>query len=593
MKFVSLLLAILFSINALAALPLQGKGQGESSYAEINKLTVGNKLMTRVSATEVNIETGNFNIIDNPSFNAPVVSNATQGWTVTATGTATCTIATSTSSPMDGEKQYLVLTGLGGASGGTCSLKQSPTTSKRANAIVGFSYLPDPLGSCPGGNPTLTVRTLVNGTATTSQDGTNCGTSSTWQSFYVNEVTGSTSTGVEVLLTIPASTSSNFGIDRARVAPGDYTAPSVETQSYIANLTSGNAQNTLISSKGSGLFSVSTVSSKIRFTALKRVSMVVEGTSSYSSTAPTSCGAEVLFNGNHISGEQNFIASGGSNNQQCAAGGTSILDPGDYMEYDSYVYSGGTFSNGWVSVTAVSASQVQVLSSQCGANCETTFEAFISSTGVVSGEKLDWISGNCTANATNNACTLVSSVFSVAPNCTLGKSGGSGESYVNVTSDDALAVFFTNSSGSGGTKTDTYISCTKTGADYQASKILLGSTLDGVKSQGTITGADFQSVYFGGNATCSAACTTGTCTICRQTGTKITSVTFSSTGVYRLNGLDGTKYICLGTRSGATNGPILTDTNANQNASYAQVVGASSSTVENSYGAVYCFGDTL
>jgi hypothetical protein len=51
---------------------------------------------------------------------------------------------------------------------------------------------------------------------------------------------------------------------------------------------------------------------------------------------------------------------------------------------------------------------------------------------------------------------------------------------------------------------------------------------------------DIQSVYFAQGA----ACTTGTCTINNQIGNRITSVTWTSTGCYRLNGIDGTRYNC-------------------------------------------------
>jgi hypothetical protein len=59
------------------------------------------------------------------------------------------------------------------------------------------------------------------------------------------------------------------------------------------------------------------------------------------------------------------------------------------------------------------------------------------------------------------------------------------------------------------------------------------------------SGADIQSVYFGSGADCATNCSTGTCVICnRGAGSKITSITWQSTGVYRLNGIDGTKYNC-------------------------------------------------
>jgi hypothetical protein len=74
----------------------------------------------------------------------------------------------------------------------------------------------------------------------------------------------------------------------------------------------------------------------------------------------------------------------------------------------------------------------------------------------------------------------------------------------------------------------------------------LAGGANGVYSKGNNGQVDYQLVVFGSSSDCTAACTTGTCTTCRQTGGKITSVTWDSTSCYRLNGIDGTKYSCIG-----------------------------------------------
>ena len=76
---------------------------------------------------------------------------------------------------------------------------------------------------------------------------------------------------------------------------------------------------------------------------------------------------------------------------------------------------------------------------------------------------------------------------------------------------------------------------------------IVGSFVDSVKSLGSGSGVDIQQVFFGSGTNCTSACTTGTCSICNQTGSKITSVTWVSSGRYRINGLDGNKYSCNGT----------------------------------------------
>jgi len=84
-------------------------------------------------------------------------------------------------------------------------------------------------------------------------------------------------------------------------------------------------------------------------------------------------------------------------------------------------------------------------------------------------------------------------------------------------------------------------------------------TGDQVTAKGAVN-TDIQRVFFGSGANCATPCTTGNCTICRQVGNRITSVSFVSTGAYNVNGLDGTKYECNGNGFGAANyNTIFTD----------------------------------
>lgn len=84
----------------------------------------------------------------------------------------------------------------------------------------------------------------------------------------------------------------------------------------------------------------------------------------------------------------------------------------------------------------------------------------------------------------------------------------------------------------------------------KAKDTMVAEITDMAKSEGS-GGVDIQSVYFGSGADCSSVCSTGTCTICRKLGNKITSVFKSgTTGVYFINGLDKAVYICSG--SGTT-----------------------------------------
>ncbi len=110
----------------------------------------------------------------------------------------------------------------------------------------------------------------------------------------------------------------------------------------------------------------------------------------------------------------------------------------------------------------------------------------------------------------------------------------------------------------------------------------------GVTSLSTAS-ADIQSVYFGSSTGdgCVAVCTTGTCAICKQIGTGITSVTYAgSTGQYNINGIDGTKYNCVGQADATTQVPTFHA----RNSSTASLVRIVTNSVNAGRASVICFG---
>lgn len=115
-------------------------------------------------------------------------------------------------------------------------------------------------------------------------------------------------------------------------------------------------------------------------------------------------------------------------------------------------------------------------------------------------------------------------------------------------------------------------------------------SVTGVVYSSGATGVDIQSFRFGSGATCNAECSS-TCTICNQIGTKLTSVTRQSTGVYRFNGIDGTKYNCNGTGiAGADLGIFFHEIN-NSTSSYVQAtITNSGGSLGNAYMMVNCVG---
>lgn len=217
--------------------------------------------------------------------------------------------------------------------------------------------------------------------------------------------------------------------------------------------------------------------------------------------------------------------------------------------------------------------------------CTDTFSAKISAAGVVTDENVDWINGPATVATSTFTIPFNTSIFTVTPNCAFVSSANNSLIHVVlVSSSSSNAVVYSARTDTGAPLAGSFqIICQKQGADYVGNTALAVASDQNVRSIGS-TGVDIQSVYFGSSADCSTACTTGTCTICNQVGSKITSVTWSSLGSYLLNGIDGKKYNCSGTGYTTTNIPIihqkpvstttyaLIQNNPNANSSYNSVL---------------------
>lgn len=119
----------------------------------------------------------------------------------------------------------------------------------------------------------------------------------------------------------------------------------------------------------------------------------------------------------------------------------------------------------------------------------TVFSAKISSTGVVSGENVDFISGNCGVATSTFTCTFVTSFFSVTPNCTT-TGNASADGFPPITSQSATGLTIITSTASSGAGV-TYgfnITCQKTGADFDAAKLATLNSRDAVTAPNSTDG---------------------------------------------------------------------------------------------------------
>lgn len=243
-----------------------------------------------------------------------------------------------------------------------------------------------------------------------------------------------------------------------------------------------------------------------------------------------------------------------------------------------------------VPVTEATAS-VNSYTQKCQSDfeCENVFSAKISTGGTVTAENVTGWLTSCTSG-TATACTFKSGLFTVAPNCWVISNAGANQ-YIDLDgyASTSTVTFAEQNLAAGALDQNGTLYCQKTGVDYKVRREIVGTFKDVPNTYGT-SGVDIQYVFFGTGASCASSCTTGTCTICKQVGNKITSVTWSSTGNYRVNGIDGTKYYCFGSAAGTNYSSIIYDLSSSTSSYAAVVAGSGASGGNVGFGSVYCIG---
>lgn len=224
--------------------------------------------------------------------------------------------------------------------------------------------------------------------------------------------------------------------------------------------------------------------------------------------------------------------------------------------------------------------------------CTDVFSADVSAAGVVSNENIDWISGNASLSGSTFTFTWRSGLFTVAPNCVATARSNSATSVIqefNAPSSTG-GSWYTYLHTGVATAYPFKLICQKQGVDYIGKTAKAVASDQNVRSIGS-TNVDIQSVYFGGGANCSTVCSSGNCTICNQVGSKITSVSFVSTGAYNLNGIDGTKYNCVANsiQSGVAYVPAAHD-RVSSSSTFARILTGGASAVNTGYNSVTCIG---
>lgn len=482
MKILTILLALLFSVNAMAFPPVGAVGQGQTStsYPTVNKAP--NSQMTNIGGGAVLNETGNNNIVANPSFEH---STFNTNWTQTA-GTS----AVETTIVKHGAKAYKAT-----LSAATLELYQD-STRYEAQFADGIN-----------GDREIWVKTSVSGIYVCPRNAGStvlsaCATvdsSGKWLKYNAPYVLGGTSNGIAVV---------SGTISSGVVTPGNVTGDVyVDGEAYVGEIRSiANASIitpwTAFTPTGSWTTNT-TYSGKYRQVGDSLEIQYLVSTSGTPTSAdltlnmPTgftiatgklaSSNSYVSNNVQIVDAATNFYLGQFSVNSATTFRVFRNTQTASQTVFNNLVtatapfsFGSGDYIQGTITVPVAELSgSTQVFASQCGASCENVLSAKVSSAGVVSGENVDWINGNASIASTSQySIAFTSGVFTVAPTCVVTPLNGavyaSSQEFTAVTASGG--TWLTGRADTGvATAMDWRLVCYKTGADYQASRTIVGS----------------------------------------------------------------------------------------------------------------------
>lgn len=323
---------------------VQGQAQASKSVATI--IQVPNNLATKTSPSRAMIELGNKNILSNPGFEHSTYSTS---WTIGAGITPSAELT----NVVDGKQSIFLSPG-----SLALDLYQDSTLyqAQFADVVQGLasvrvktSATTNPIYVCPrraGAYPTQ----MSSGCVQVQANGK-------WGLYRVPFNLGGTSNGIGITSN-GAGISGVVYVDDAFVGAVDLKvdAQTIQTQDYVATLTSANVPSSVTKNTGSGLFSVSNVGNRIRFTALKNIT--VNGSGSYEVSGAGGAGAVSIW---YINGNSRNVDRVVSNNNASNSGSASLnttLLTGEYVEFEGAVYAVGAYASANVSVTATVANNV-------------------------------------------------------------------------------------------------------------------------------------------------------------------------------------------------------------------------------------------
>lgn len=458
---------------SFVAKSISGKAQNVAAVT-IEEIQTPNNLLTLTGTNAYLVESGNNNLLVNPSFEHTTIDT---GWTYTGAGATTSVENTE----IIHGKQSLKIT----QPAASFSLVQDSTL--YANAFTSGTQC---LASVRIRTTNTALKICSRNAGTTSTD--NCVTASSddkWWLYQVPFICGATSNGISIATVV---TSGTTYVDEAYagvtglVNPAPLIGPWI---TYTPTLTGlGFGTPTAISFKWRQVGQNMEVQGVFTPSAVTAVLGNIPLPTGYTLNSNLISVANTTANPGQIVGQfgQDWSSAGVVGRMVTATGtSTSVVYFGKQMvggtDNLTPALSSANFGASRVisvhfsvPVTELAAS-TSIYNASCGANCVDTFTATSSAAGVISEERTDFIT-SCT-NANPSVCTFVSNIFTVAPDCV-----------AEVDNDTFVACYAYGESTSGfnikcydtaaGIQTTIVtkaISCTKTGADFVASRTIQGS----------------------------------------------------------------------------------------------------------------------
>jgi hypothetical protein len=477
---------------------ISGKSE-ENTSVSVEEIQTPNWQLTNTADGKYLIETGNSNLLNNPSFEDKFFDS---GWTQTVGS-----LSEETTIKIHGKKSYKAT-----LSSQTLNIYQDSTlyASQFADGVQGVAW--------------VRVKTSLSGISVCSRNAgvtsTNCASvnnDNKWMLYKVPFVLGGTSNGIAIVSS--GSITGEVIIDDAYVG----------TDAGIADVSTCNDVNceTEFSLQASNAGAV--LSENLDWIA----SSSVTDTSRYSYTFTS--GIFTVAPSCVVSAEQGSTTGALAKIESITATAVTVRlynSPNTNLANPHKIICQ---KQGVDYLNAKARASGQVFATNCGANCENVFSAKVSITGAVSSENLDFIN-SCSLATSTFTCTFNSGVFTVPPVCSLVTNSGSASAVrINAatTSSQLQATTFTTTTAAA-TAYAFEVICQKQGADYTSSRQIIGSFKEVVTAPGINKPKTCYASYGGASATLASptVCSTGTCVEVEDTCGVFTPPSFTVTGNY-------------------------------------------------------------